>query len=101
MIFLPRNQTWVLVFTDSLHGLGGDCFPHVERTRLFYCDLVNVPSPVLPVSLDELFPHPQSGDDVDTNHELNTDNDSDDPDENAFSFVVMTSPEELQIPRYR
>lgn len=83
--------------TDSPYGEGEDCFPRVERTRVFCCDPVNGASPFLPVELDRLFPDPPSGDDVDTDHELNTDDESDDPDETAFSFVVLTSPEELQV----
>ena len=83
--------------TDSPYGEGEDCFPRVERTRVYCCDPVNGASPFLPVDLDKLFPNPPTGDDVDTDHELNTDDDSDDPDETAFSFVVMTSPEELQV----
>ncbi|GKT48622.1 chitotriosidase-1 [Colletotrichum spaethianum] len=83
--------------TDSPYGEGEDCFPRVERTRVYCCDPVNGASPFLPVDLDKLFPSPPTGDSVDTDHELNTDDDSDDPDETAFSFVVMTSPEELQV----
>ncbi|KAJ2985874.1 hypothetical protein NUW58_g5301 [Xylaria curta] len=83
--------------TDSPYGEGEDCFPRVERTRVYCCDPVNGASPFPPVDLDKLFPNPPTGDNVDTDHELNTDDDSDDPDDTAFSFVVMTSPEELQV----
>ena len=83
--------------TDSPYGLGEDCFPQVSRTRVFCCDPVNGASPVLPVPLENLFPDPPTGDDVDTDHELNTDDTSDDPDKTAFSFVVLTSPEDLQV----
>ncbi|KAK7756344.1 hypothetical protein SLS62_001570 [Diatrype stigma] len=83
--------------TDSPYGEGEDCFPRVERTRVYCCDPVNGASPFLPVDLDKLFPNPPTGENVDTDHELNTDDDSDDPDDTAFSFVVMTSPDELQV----
>ncbi|KAM3079706.1 hypothetical protein ACMFMG_006117 [Clarireedia jacksonii] len=83
--------------TDSPYGLGEDCFPNVDRTRVFCCDPVNGASPFLPVSLDKLFPNPPTGDNIDTDHELDTDDDSDDPDKTAFSFVVLTSPDELQV----
>lgn len=83
--------------TDSPYGEAEDCFPRVERSRVYCCDPVNGASPFLPVDLDKLFPHPPTGDNVDTDHELNTDDASDDPDETAFSFVVMTSPDELQV----
>ncbi|KAI0897338.1 glycosyl hydrolases family 18-domain-containing protein [Annulohypoxylon nitens] len=93
--------------TDSPYGLGEDCFPRVERTRVFCCDPANGESPFLPVSLDKLFPHPPEGDDIKTDHELQTDdtwgsgktkNDgNEDPEDAAFSFVVLTSPDELQV----
>ena len=94
--------------TDSPYGLGEDCFPRVERTRVFCCDPVNGKSPFLPVSLDKLFRKPPKGDDVDTDYDLQTDDtwgtgkpkdgaDEDDPGDSSFSFVVLTSPEELQV----
>ena len=92
--------------TDSPYGLGDDCFPHVERTRVFCCDPTHGKSPFLPVPLQNLFPHPPSGDHIDTDFTLETDDTwgtgkakepSDEPSDAAFEFVVLTSPEELQI----
>lgn len=93
--------------TDSPYGLGLDCFPRMERVRVFCCDPANGKPPFLPVQLDKLFPNPPEGDDGETEFELLTDDTwgsgssktsgDDDPNDAAFSFVVLTSPEELQI----
>jgi chitinase len=93
--------------TQSDYGLGQSCAPRLERTRVFCCDPAGGKSPFLPVPLDYLFPHPPTGDNVDTDFDLRIDdtwgtghdetNDHDDPDNAAFGFWVMTSPEEIQI----
>ncbi|CRK40218.1 hypothetical protein BN1723_015683, partial [Verticillium longisporum] len=55
----------------------------------------------LPVPLENLFEHPPDGDSVDTDFSFKTDDSSaggdDDPDEAAFQFVVLASPDELQV----
>ncbi|KAK2850539.1 hypothetical protein FQN49_005565, partial [Arthroderma sp. PD_2] len=50
----------------------------------------------LPVPLENLFEHPPTGDNVNTDFDLNLDDEDGDPDNTAFQFVVMTSPEEIQ-----
>ena len=92
--------------TDSPYGLSESCFPRLERTRVFCCDPADGESPFLPVPLENLFPHPPSGDDVDTDFDLDVDDTwgsgkaktgDEEPDDAAFDFVVLASPEELQI----
>ena len=93
--------------TDSPYGLGYDCHPRVERVRVFCCDPAHGKSPFLPVPLKNLFPNPPTGDDVEVSHELMTDDtwgsgtskngNDDDANDSAFSFVVLTSPDELQV----
>jgi chitinase len=92
--------------TDSPYGLGESCFPRVERTRVFCCDPSGGKSPFLPVPLENLFPKPPSGSNVDTDFKLEVDDtwgsgkakvSDNEPDDAAFSFVVLASPEELQV----
>ncbi|KAI8631028.1 carbohydrate-binding module family 18 [Xylariaceae sp. FL1651] len=93
--------------TSSDYGAGESCAPRLERTRVFCCDPAKGKSPFLPVPLDYLFPDPPMGDSVDTNFDLTVDDtwgtghdetsDEDNPDNAAFAFWVMTSPEEIQI----
>lgn len=92
--------------TDNAYGFGEDCGIRLERTRVFCCDPANGASPFLPVALENLFENPPEGDDVDTDFELETDDtwgtgksksDDDQPGDSAFQFVVLASPEELQI----
>ncbi|KAK0670020.1 putative glycosyl hydrolases family 18 protein [Cercophora samala] len=93
--------------TDSPYGLGSDCFPRIERVRVFCCDPAHGKSPFLPVALEKLFPNPPKGDKVEVDHELLTDDtwgtgnskngNDDDANDASFSFVVLTSPEELQV----
>jgi chitinase len=94
--------------TSSPYGLGEDCFPRVERDRVFCCDPAHGKGPFLPVPLSELFPNmPERDDNGDTDYELLTDDTwgtgksktggNDDPNDAAFSFVVLTSPEEIQV----
>ncbi|KAI1505939.1 hypothetical protein F5X99DRAFT_404485 [Biscogniauxia marginata] len=94
--------------TDSPYGLGESCAPRFERTRVFCCKPKNGKSPFLPVPLANLFENPPTGDNVDTEYDLNiddtwgtgeslTNDDGDDPGDAAFNFYVMASPEEIQI----
>ncbi|ORY64854.1 glycosyl hydrolases family 18 protein-like protein [Pseudomassariella vexata] len=94
--------------TDNAYGEGIDCGIRLERTRVFCCDPADNQSPFLPVELGKLFPSPPQGDNVDTDYELSTDEtwgtsrdknggDDDEPDNAAFQFVVLASPEELQV----
>jgi chitinase len=92
--------------TSSPYGQGENCFPHVERTRVFCCDVANGESPFSPVPLNYLFPSPPQGDDVDIDTTLKTDNTwgtghdktgDDEPNDSTFGFVVLASPQELQI----
>jgi chitinase len=93
--------------TSSAYGAGQSCAPRLERTRVFCCDPAKGKSPFLPVPLEYLFPNPPTGPNVDTNFNLEIDdtwgtghdetNDHNDPDNAAFGFWVMTSPEEIQI----
>jgi len=92
---------------ESDYGEGEDCYPRLERRRVFCCDPVNGKSPFLPVPLGNLFPNPP-GAGADTSFELKTDDTwgtgsaqtgggGEDPGDAAFSFVVLTSPDELQV----
>ncbi|KAL8350543.1 hypothetical protein RB598_005715 [Gaeumannomyces tritici] len=94
--------------TDSPYGLGESCAPRLERTRVFCCKPKNGKSAFLPVPLQNLFANPPTGDDVDTEFDLNIDDtwgtgtskthdDGDDPGDAAFNFYVMASPDEIQI----
>lgn len=92
--------------TDNAYGFGEDCGIRLERTRVFCCDPAEGASPFLPVALENLFESPPQGDDVATDFELETDDtwgtgksksDDDEPGDSAFQFVVLASPEELQI----
>ncbi|KAI4122687.1 MAG: hypothetical protein LQ338_005669 [Usnochroma carphineum] len=90
----------------SAYGLGESCAPRLERDRVFCCDPTGGRSPFLPVPLDHLFPHPPEGDNVDTDFDLEVDNTwgdgksdtaDEEPNDSSFGFVVITSPEELQV----
>jgi chitinase len=90
----------------SAYGLGESCFPRLERERVFCCDPANGESPFLPVDLSKLFPNPPTGDHVSTDFDLQSDNTWGDgqadtsstlPNDSTFGFVVLTSPEELQV----
>ncbi|KAI9766214.1 MAG: hypothetical protein M1839_005004 [Geoglossum umbratile] len=92
--------------TQSEYGLGQTCWPRLERQRVFCCDPAGGKSPFLPVPLENLFPHPPTGKTVDSVYDLRVDNtwgtgQADTPDEQpneaSFGFVVLTSPETLQI----
>jgi chitinase len=96
-----------LSLTTSPDGAGEDCGFRFERSRSFCCDPADGESPFLPVPLDYVFPRPPTGDLVDTDFVLRADPTyggtathspfNDDPNNAAFGFFVLTSPEELQI----
>lgn len=90
----------------SYDGEGEDCGWRLERQRSFCCDPPDGESPFLPVPLEYLFPNPPENDGADTDFELKVDPTfggsldvpfNEDPHNAEFGFVIMTSPEELQI----
>jgi chitinase len=94
--------------TTSYEGEGVDCGIHIERKRSFCCDPADGKSPFLPVPLDYLFKNPPKGNDVDTDFKLKVDptyggatdsgpSFSDDAEDGEFGFVVITSPDTLQV----
>lgn len=94
--------------TDSPYGLGDSCFPRLERTRVYCCDPTGGQPVFLPVPLENLFADPPTGDNVDTDFQLEIDDtwgtgtsktneDGSDPGDAAFNFVVLASPEDLQV----
>lgn len=85
--------------TDSYFGGGETCGIQLSRVRTFCCEPKDDPL-FLPVPLENLFASPPSGDSVDTDFSLETDKASDsqqDPNDAAFQFVVLASPETLQV----
>ncbi|ORY68195.1 glycosyl hydrolases family 18-domain-containing protein [Pseudomassariella vexata] len=85
--------------TDSYFGGGETCGGQLSRVRTFCCESSEDPL-FLPVPLGNLFEHPPEGNSVDTDFNLETDKDSDsqqNPNDAAFQFVVLASPEELQV----
>ncbi|KAG7115614.1 Chitotriosidase-1 like protein [Verticillium longisporum] len=86
--------------TDSYFGGGETCGGQLSRVRTFCCESAADPL-FLPVPLENLFEHPPDGDSVDTDFSLKTDDSSasgdDEPNEAAFQFVVLASPDELQV----
>jgi chitinase len=95
----------VSLTTRSVGG-GDDCGIHWERQRSFCCDPADGESSFSPVPLDYLFTQPPQGDLVDTDFVLKVDPTyggtathspfHDDPNNAAFGFFVLTSPEALQ-----
>jgi chitinase len=91
----------------SNYGAGRSCLPRLERSRVFCCDAAKGKSPFLPVPLSYLFPEPPTGPNVDTEFDLKIDDtwgtgsdktpENNDPDEAAFGFWVMTSPDQIQV----
>lgn len=91
----------------SAFGLGEPCFPRSERSRVFCCEPSDGAPLFLPVPLEWLFPKPPPNDDADVEFDLQLDNtwgtgeaktsEDDDPDDASFSFVVLTSPDEIQV----
>jgi chitinase len=84
--------------TDSYFGGSETCGIHANRVRTFCCESDGEPL-FLPVDLNNLFEHPPEGG-SDTDFTLKTDKTSDggddNPNEAAFQFVVLVSPEALQ-----
>ncbi|KAI8313504.1 Chitotriosidase-1 [Colletotrichum sp. SAR11_59] len=76
-----------------------NCSIHTRRVRTFCCESDGEPL-ILPMDLKNLFEHPPKGG-SNTDFTLETDktsaNGDDDPNEAAFQFVVLVSPEALQI----
>lgn len=99
------NTRQVQLATDH-YGETESCFPF-DRARVFCCEPANGRPLFPPVPLNRLFPNPPSGANVDTEYELKIDNTwgdgqpdtgvADDPDQAAFQFWILTSPEEIQI----
>lgn len=92
------DMTYVQL-TDSYFGGGETCGIQLSRVRTFCCEPTDDPL-FLPVPLKNLFQHPPEGDSVDTDFSLETDKESDaqqNPSDAAFQFVVLASPEELQV----
>ncbi|KAL8377162.1 hypothetical protein RB595_008033 [Gaeumannomyces hyphopodioides] len=92
------DMTYVQL-TDSYFGGGETCGIRMSWVRTFCRESKNDPL-FLPVLLGNLFQHPPEGDSVDTDFSLETDKDSDsqqNPSDAAFQFVVLASPEELQV----
>ncbi|KAF1922183.1 glycoside hydrolase family 18 protein, partial [Didymella exigua CBS 183.55] len=85
--------------TDSYFGGSETCGIHTTRVRTFCCESDGEPL-FLPVDLKNLFEHPPEGG-SDTDFTLETDKTSDggndDPNDAAFQFVVLVSPEALQV----
>ncbi|RYP22768.1 hypothetical protein DL765_001477 [Monosporascus sp. GIB2] len=85
--------------TDSYFGGSDNCGIHLSRVRTFCCESDGEPL-FLPVDLKNMFEHPPEGG-SDTDFTLETDKTSDggddDPNDAAFQFVVLVSPEALQI----
>ncbi|KAJ8120265.1 hypothetical protein ONZ43_g2982 [Nemania bipapillata] len=99
-----KEQDWKNC--QCYEGEGTSCGIHIGRERSFCCDPPDGESPFLPVPLDYLFPNPPKGDDVDTEFTLKMDptyggsiptSSSDDPNDAEFGFVVLASPEEIQV----
>lgn len=99
----PANQ---IVIAESYTGEGKNCHAFAStRQRVYCCDPPGGKSPWLPVPLDYLFPNPPTGDDLDVDVQLDVDpsfggkitGGSDEPEDAAFGFFVMASPEALQI----
>ncbi|KAL2259976.1 hypothetical protein VTK26DRAFT_6171 [Humicola hyalothermophila] len=77
------------------------------RVRVFCCAPPKGETLFLPVDLDHLFPNPPTGDDVDTQFDLNVDDtwggshggdpNEDEPGDSAFQFYVLASPTEIQV----
>ena len=90
---------------NSYDGEGMDCGWNI-RTRVFCCDPPPDQSPFLPVPLDYLFAHPPPENVAKTEFKLKTDPTfggavttpfANDPESAAFGFIVLTSPETIQV----
>ena len=90
---------------NSYEGEGQDCGSW-QSTRVFCCDPPADQSPFLPVPLDDLFPSPPPADSAKAEYKLKTDPTyggavttpvADDPQQAAFGFIVLTSPDTIQV----
>ncbi|KAH8895714.1 hypothetical protein GQ53DRAFT_853840 [Thozetella sp. PMI_491] len=99
---------------ESWDGGGSDCGIQLSRQRrlipgyrVFCCTPPNGGSPFLPVPLEYLFPNPPTGNTVGTNYKLSVDDtyggkypqiaSGQEPEDAAFGFFVMTSPQAIQV----
>lgn len=100
----------------SYEAEGASCGIHFERERSFCCDPPAGHNPFSPVPLSYLFDHPPTGDNVDVDYMLKVDPTfggsvgggsgpggsigialPDNPENAEFGFIVLASPEELQV----
>ncbi|EMD68575.1 glycoside hydrolase family 18 protein [Bipolaris sorokiniana ND90Pr] len=98
---------WQVAITTLYEGEGEDCgFWHSDRQRTYCCDPPDGKSPFLPVPLDFLFSNPPPEAEADTEFNLKTDPTyggsntvpfAEQPDNAPFGFVVLTSPDTLQV----
>lgn len=99
---------WEVALTTSWDGEHDNCGFHLERQRSFCCTPGGGSSPFLPVPLDWLFENPPPKEEANTKFDLKIDPtyggavnhrhyQEKDPNRAAFGFVVMTSPDELQV----
>ncbi|KAF7870544.1 hypothetical protein EAF04_004288 [Stromatinia cepivora] len=98
---------WQVAMTTSYQGEGEDCgFWHQDRDRSFCCDPPKDQSPFLPVPLEYLFPDPPDEKEANTKFDLEVDPTyggsidvpfQESPANAPFGFVVMTSPDEIQV----
>ncbi|KAI0865410.1 hypothetical protein F4860DRAFT_307737 [Xylaria cubensis] len=91
---------------ESYDGGGDDCGWQFSRQRVFCCEPVDGNSLFLPVPLDYLFKNPPTGDEVGVKFKLDVDDTyggrvtqgtQDDPNDASFGFVVLASPEAIQV----
>ncbi|KAJ3578860.1 hypothetical protein NPX13_g1706 [Xylaria arbuscula] len=96
---------WQVALSTDYEGEGENC-GWEDRSRTFCCDPPDGKSPFLPVPLEYLFDNPPDEKDADTDFSLKVDptfggtNDipfMEDPENAPFGFVVLTSPDELQV----
>ncbi|KAL3442260.1 glycosyl hydrolases family 18-domain-containing protein [Aspergillus insuetus] len=83
-----------------------DCRRHVERSRSFCCDPPKGQTPFMPVPLEYLFENPPPEDKANADFDLKVDPTwggqrnnpfNADPDDAPFGFIIMVSPEEIQV----
>jgi chitinase len=89
---------------ESKSGEGKTCGIHLERQRVYCCDPAEGETLFLPVPLDYLFPDAPDEDTADAEYKLKVDPtwggevtaSDDEPNDAAFGFFVLASPEEIQ-----
>ncbi|KAI0523939.1 glycosyl hydrolases family 18-domain-containing protein [Xylaria bambusicola] len=96
---------WQVALSTDYEGEGENCGSK-DRKRTFCCDPPDGKSPFLPVPLDYLFKNPPPEEEADTDFSLKVDPTyggtnnipfTEDPKNAPFGFVVLTSPDELQV----